>query len=324
MSDPAGLIPVRAKVIANLVEDLKLDENRTRTLGEPSAPPSSQARNSIVGVAASVASPADLAPAIRAIAARETSADGTLLVAIEGERDEAALAALRNALWPEWHVGAIYRTRHRQITRVTLAGTSEVGRGAGFQGLVLVARPRAAVFAPDVTVEKFDKNATGWNGDPSSKGYAHFRWMRRYVGTFADAREARRILDFGCGAGWVGIEASLAARAQSKSEPELFAFDPSPEMVKLFEENAAASGLTRAVGRTGFGEDPPFPASGEPRFDLVISSGVISFSGDQERWLDGLARTLLPGATLVIGDIHRESKGMRRRRLTRPLCPCAR
>jgi 16S rRNA G1207 methylase RsmC len=88
--------------------------------------------------------------------------------------------------------------------------------------------------------------------------------MRRFVGTFAPAdwmrASAGRILDFGCGAGWVGIEAALAAGA---SRVELCAFDPSPQMVKLAEENARASGIARFAARTGFGEDPPFPAAGE-------------------------------------------------------------
>src|SRR5262249_30184583 len=62
-------------------------------------------------------------------------------------------------------------------------------------------------------------------------------------------------------------------------------------------------------------------AAGEAPFDLVISSGVISFAPDASRWLDGLARTVGKGGTLVIGDIHRESKGMRRRRERKPLLP---
>jgi SAM-dependent methyltransferase len=91
--------------------------------------------------------------------------------------------------------------------------------------VVLAARARALVLSPDATVEKFDLNAGGWNGEPGHPGYAHFRWMRRHVARFAHASGAQRILDFGCGAGWVGIEAALLARAASLS-----AFDPSPAM----------------------------------------------------------------------------------------------
>jgi SAM-dependent methyltransferase len=140
--------------------------------------------------------------------------------------------------------------------------------------------------------------------------------MRRYVADFARAPRGVRVLDFGSGAGWVGVEAAkrLAAR-------ELCAFDPSPEMVRITGENAQAEGIERFTGRTGFGEDPPFPAAGEAPIELVLSSGVASFSPDLERWLDGLARTVAPGGELVIGDIHREARGFRRRRAERPLLP---
>lgn len=75
------------------------------------------------------------------------------------------------------------------------------------------------------------------------------------------------------------------------------------------------------VGRVGFGEEPPFPRNDEERFDFVVSSGVVSFSPDVERWMDGLVATLAPGADLVIGDIHPRSRGFRRRRRRKPLLP---
>ena len=37
--------------------------------------------------------------------------------------------------------------------------------------------------------------------------------------------------------------------------------------------------------------------------------------------MDGLARTVAPGGTLVVGDIHGGSTGFRRRRRTKPLLP---
>jgi hypothetical protein len=54
---------------------------------------------------------------------------------------------------------------------------------------------------------------------------------------------------------------------------------------------------------------------------VVYSSGVVSFSPDCERWVDGLLGTVRAGGTLVVGDIHRDSCGMQRRRRTRPLLP---
>ncbi|MBI5363479.1 MAG: class I SAM-dependent methyltransferase [Planctomycetes bacterium] len=242
--------------------------------------------------------------------------EDVLLLVLEGERDDAELARWRDLAWPGHHLVAIDRLGQKGLVQRTLQGARALRGGCGLRGDLLVLRPRAAVFARDAVAAKFDQNAGGWNGEPGKPGYAHFRWMRRYVGTFADARGARRILDFGCGAGWVGVEAALVAK-----DAELCAFDPSPAMVELARANARASGITRFEARVGFGEEPPFPAAGEAPFDCVLSSGVISFSGDIERFVDGLVRAVAPGGTLVIGDLHRASKGMLRRRAERPLLP---
>lgn len=238
--------------------------------------------------------------------------EGWALALVDGPRDEARLAALRNELWPALHVVALFGCDAGGVQRETLQGRKRIAEALDFRGTMLVARRREEVLSPTATVSKFDTNAGGWNGEPGQPGYAHFRWMRRYVALFARSRSGGRILDFGCGAGWVGIEAALAA-----GNAELAAFDPSPEMVRNAEKNARASGVTRFVGRTGFGEDPPFAE----RFPTVISSGVVSFSPDQEHWFDGLARCCESGGTLVIGDLNPTSRGMAQRRATRALLP---
>lgn len=241
--------------------------------------------------------------------------DDALLLLLHGERSDDEIARWRNALWPTWHVGTLHRFAQGTVERETLQGRTRLEGKAGVHGVLLAAHRRERVLSPDATVAKFDKNAAGWDGDPKSPGYPHHRWMRRFVADFAGKdrlRDARAILDFGSGAGWVGIEAALQAPRASLS-----AFDPSSEMIRLAEENARANGVSRFEARTGFGESPPFPGP----FDLVISSGVWSFAPDAERWIDGLASTVAPGGTLVFGDIHRDSKGMRRRRSEKPLLP---
>ncbi len=316
------IAPARATPLALVFEDLSIRPDRARTVGEEPAPPNSGQRSAVATVPAKEPDLARAGAELVAFAEAQISADGALLVLLEGARDDAEIAALRNALWPFAHVVAIYRMSHGGIERATLEGTQKLRGATGIHGTLLVARPRAAVLAPDATVAKFDKNAASWDGKPGTPGYAHYRWMRKYVGTFAPEGWLRtsvaRILDFGCGAGWVGIEAALAAGA---SKVELCAFDPSPEMVQIAEANARASGIARFSAKTGFGEDPPFPEKDGATFDLVISSGVVSFAPDAGRWMDGLARTVAPAGKLVIGDIHRESKGMRRRRATKPLLP---
>ncbi|MCY3001785.1 MAG: class I SAM-dependent methyltransferase [Planctomycetota bacterium] len=254
----------------------------------------------------SVAAPAG-APALRTI-----PRDGWALALVPGEPTDAELAEHRNRLWPDLHVVALFRSSPERLVRDTLQGREKFSTRCEFRGVVLAARRREEVLSPTATVAKFDQNAGGWNGEPGRPGYAHFRWMRRYVGLFATPRKGERILDFGCGAGWVGIEAALGAGGAS-----LAAFDPSPEMVRNAEANARANGLTEFRGRTGFGEAPPF----DERFELVISSGVVSFSPDQRAWFDGLARCVAPGGRLVVGDLNPSSRGMLHRRATRPLLP---
>ncbi|MDP6540382.1 MAG: methyltransferase domain-containing protein [Planctomycetota bacterium] len=254
--------------------------------------------------------------ALAALADEALAPDGLLLALLPREHNDRALARLRNGLWPRFHLVALYELTERTARRRTLQGSGELSATALSRGMLLVAHRREHVLSPAFTVAKFDQAAAGWNGTPGSPGYPHFRWMRRLVGRFGAAGADGRVLDFGCGAGWVGIEAALAHGSQA-----LRLFDPSPEMVAIATANARAAGIDDVQGATGFGERPPFPAEGEAPFDLVLSSGVISFSPDPDAWLDGLSSTVAPGGVLVIGDLHRESRGFRRRRARRPLLP---
>lgn len=250
----------------------------------------------------------------------ELGESSPLLLVVRGNPEDTRLAMWRNALWPLVHVGAVLRVEGGRAQRITLSGVESIEGTFDFEGAVLFGRRTAHVMSPDATIEKFDKNAPSWDGRPGGAGYPHFRWMRRLVGRFAStpgvAGSSVRVLDFGCGAGWVGIEA-----AKEIGNVELSAFDPSPEMVRIAASNAEKEGGIVFDGRTGFGEAPPFGGDHGPAFPLVFSSGVVSFSPDVERWLDGLTSTVEPGGTLVVGDIHAGSSGFRRRRRRKPLLP---
>jgi len=241
---------------------------------------------------------------------------GAVLIQLDGRPNDVELAKWRNDLWPILHMVAIYELGETNTRRSLQGRQSIAGSHPGSPCTVLAMRRVSHVMSPDATREKFDQNASGWNGEPGGPGYPHFRWMRKLVGKFAPAVDGQRIIDFGCGAGWVGIEA-----AKDRSGISLAAFDPSPEMVKIAEANAAKEGIADFTGRVGFGEAPPFPAEGEEAFDLVISSGVVSFSPDFEAWMRGLVRCCKPGATLVVGDINPDSRGFKGRRDTKPLLP---
>jgi SAM-dependent methyltransferase len=87
-------------------------------------------------------------------------------------------------------------------------------------------------------------------------------------------------------------------------------------MARLAGENSAGLGLSLDV-KVGFGERPPFQGS----FDIVVSSGVISFSPDQKGFLDGLDSHLKEGGVLILGDVNPFSLGMRYRRRRHPVLP---
>jgi SAM-dependent methyltransferase len=253
-----------------------------------------------------------------ALAGERLGEAGVLLLTLEAQVEERELALWRNRLWPLLHAVAVYRVGPDGSSRTSLSGRAELAPVTGQALTVLAMRRTAHLLAPEATREKFDQNAAGWNGEPGGPGYPHFRWMRRFVGRFAPVPAAARILDFGCGAGWCGIEAALAAPAPPTA---LHFFDPSPEMVRIAAQNARAAGITAAEGRVGFGEAPPFPAKDEAPYQLVISSGVVSFARDFDAWMGGLLEAVAPGGTLVIGDLDPRSRGMLARRRTRPLVP---
>lgn len=319
----AKLQNLRPTDFAPVLEDLELDGDAL-VLVDPAPLPASEIRKPpplgigplLVGQIGGGLEAGPAAQRYRARTDEHLPPDAPALFFLKDARTDDELARWRNALWPWLHVVRIYRIADGSAEREILQGRERLDGRCEKDGVLLVGWRREHVLSPAATVEKFDANAVGWNGRPGEPGYAHFRWMRKYVADFARRSDAKRILDFGCGAGWVGIEAALANGGAT-----LRSFDPSPEMITIASENARASGLTDFDGRVGFGEDPPFPRGEQERFDLVISSGVVSFSPDLDTWADGLARTVAPGGCLVVGDINRDARGMQRRRGSKVLLP---
>ncbi len=314
--------PEHLAALARIAEDLAL-EGAPAPLEGDSVAAAAPGSRWFTAPPRAVPNPADR-PGLSAVLERSLAPDGAVFVVVPGMGaelpSEALLARWRDQLWPLVHLAAVYTVAaDGSLTRRTGDGR-RLGLGAvaapraAFS--VLAGRRRAYTMSPAQTTLKFDANATGWDGRPGSPGYPHYRWMRRFVGRFVPARPGDRVLDFGSGAGWVGIEAALRT-----PDVVLRAFDPSPELVRIATENARAAGVRDFEARVGFGEDPPFPAADEPPFDLTISSGVVSFAPEAGPWLDGLARTVAPGGTLVIGDIHPGSRGFERRRAAKALLP---
>lgn len=237
---------------------------------------------------------------------------GMLVVTTHAAMDPVAIAAMRNALWPAFHVFRVYKIVDQQyVERISAEGSEKLTKHfvATWTGTAVAAMPRAAALAPDTTIAKFNKNAAGWSGDPKSPIYAHHRWMRKIVAELGAPKAGERTLDAGCGAGWVGIEAA-------KMGANVCAFDPSPEMVKFVLENAAAENV-KVEAQTGFVEKSPWS---EP-FSLVLNSGVISFAPDANVYMNALDAMVAKGGRLVIGDLNPLSRGMQERRRTEPVVP---
>lgn len=308
--DPESRVQASAEAwLVDLKQDLGVGSDRVVEVGAGSPP---RARGALLVVDAGTRRAADAtlgADVLRAV--RDgLSPEGHVLVVGHSLEDAPHLCQLRNALWPHLHVVRAYRMKRGEpVLRIELGGSTKLPHVAEADGFAVLALERLVAMSPATTAQKFDKNAAGWNGVPGAPDYAHFRWMRKLLAVLGKPRSGETALDAGSGAGWVGIEAAKLGASVSS-------FDPSPEMVKFVLANAASEGV-RVEGRVGFCEKPPFSGP----FDLVLNSGVISFSPDADVFLDGLCGVVKPGGRLVIGDLNPRSRGMTRRRTQKPIVP---
>jgi ubiquinone/menaquinone biosynthesis C-methylase UbiE len=103
----------------------------------------------------------------------------------------------------------------------------------------------------------------------------------------------RRILDVGCGTGY--LLRRLAARCPAAVE--LAGIDAAPAMVQVARDTAADSRLSFRVGAA---EHLPYPAG---TFDLVVSTTSFDHWAGQQAGLAQCARVLAPGGGLVLADL---------------------
>ncbi|MFI5062902.1 MAG: class I SAM-dependent methyltransferase [Streptosporangiales bacterium] len=173
--------------------------------------------------------------------------------------------------------------------------------------------------ARDRDVAAFDARAPGYESG----------WLGRLHHEIADRTAdlaltltpgPRRILDVGCGTGY--LLRQFAARCPQAAE--LTGIDPAPAMIDAARA-AAAGGRLRWL--PGTAEHLPFPAG---TFDLVVSTTSFDHWADQQAGLEQCARVLVPGGWLVLTDqfsawlaptliASRHHKGRTRRRATRLL-----
>jgi ubiquinone/menaquinone biosynthesis C-methylase UbiE len=162
-----------------------------------------------------------------------------------------------------------------------------LGSGAGLRGCSWHHR----VMAPNRDIAAFDQRApryeSGWLGK------LHHEIANRAADlALACSPAPRRILDVGCGTGYLLRE--LAIRAPQATE--LAGIDAAPAMIETARTMADDARLRFS---TGVAERLPYPAGA---FDLVLSTTSFDHWADQQAGLTECCRVLAPGGYLVLAD----------------------
>ncbi|HET6949281.1 MAG TPA: class I SAM-dependent methyltransferase [Acidimicrobiales bacterium] len=126
---------------------------------------------------------------------------------------------------------------------------------------------------------------------------AWFPWVATQVAWPAGAR----VLEVGCGAGWMWAEAA----ARLRSDLDLVLTDLSPGMVAEAVDRVGSLGrYARTSGQVADVQELPFPPDA---FDVVVANYVLHHVPDVGRAVAEMARVLRPGGRLVVacvGDGH--------------------
>ena len=126
---------------------------------------------------------------------------------------------------------------------------------------------------------------------------AWFPWLATQVPWPA----APRVLEVGCGAGWMWAEAA----ARLPGDLDLTLTDLSPGMVREALDRVGSLGrYRRTVGRVADVQDLPFRSGA---FDVVVANYVLHHVPDTGRAVAEMARVLRPGGVAVVacvGDGH--------------------
>ena len=187
------------------------------------------------------------------------------------------------------------------------------GKGA----VVAVAGMSRSGMARDRDVAAFGERAQGY--DEGWRGELHHQIADRTADLALTCVPApRRILDVGCGTGY--LLGRLAARAPQAEA--LAGIDAAPAMIGVATGAATDSRLRFVVGAA---ERLPWPAG---TFDLVVSTTSFDHWVDQRAGLVQCARVLAPGGCLILADLFsalllptllagRRGKARTKRRATR-------
>ena len=148
-------------------------------------------------------------------------------------------------------------------------------------------------------IAKFDRLAERW-WDPKgpmrglhAMNPARTRWVMRRIRRRLPGRPPR-VLDIGCGAG-------LLAESLAQEGCRVTAIDAAGEAVAAARRHAAEGGLSIDY-RVAEAEE--LAEAGE-RFDVVTALEVIEHVGDQQGFMDTVARLLAPGGLAFVSTLNR-------------------
>jgi ubiquinone/menaquinone biosynthesis C-methylase UbiE len=151
---------------------------------------------------------------------------------------------------------------------------------------------------PVVTAESYAR----WRG--SSLGRITEKVEIELIFALAGALADKRVLDVGTGDGTYAMEAASRGAVVT-------ALDPQPEMLDATRRRLRQGGLSARL-RRGRVEALPF---GDHSFDIVLAVTVLCFVSDAHAAVLEMARVLVPGGRLVIGELSHCSVWAAQRRV---------
>ncbi|MPY87967.1 MAG: methyltransferase domain-containing protein [Luteitalea sp.] len=136
------------------------------------------------------------------------------------------------------------------------------------------------------------KWAVRYSGPRHYGAHPTYPIFQRMMALLGEDLAGKRILEYGCGLGWITKE--IARRGA-----QVFAFDISAEAVaKTRKSLEAANLLDRCTVEVMGGEDLHYP---DDSFDLVVGFAILHHL-DQERALTELRRVLKPGGRALFAE----------------------